>query len=157
MDIGEFSKTFDTKRARDKNHALSDHILKPENCFNPLVIKRVNPNTPDEVISLEEITDLNKTWFNFLAGGRRYNSIIRALKKHRHYYRNRGRTCAMYWIILEIPLPFSPFPPLKPQDVNDALKKTFDTSIDFFPKNVPFRFRVILQRSFLGTGLVCSH
>jgi hypothetical protein len=70
MDIGEFCNLFNLADARDKNHALRDHILKPENCFNPLVIKRVNPSTPDEVISIEEITDLNKTYFDFLSGTR---------------------------------------------------------------------------------------
>jgi hypothetical protein len=68
MDIGEIVKLYNPAKARDGNLALREHVLKPENCFNPLVIKRVNPNTPDEVISIKEISDLNKTYFDFLSG-----------------------------------------------------------------------------------------
>jgi hypothetical protein len=70
MDIGEIVKLFNPAKARDGNLALREHVLKPENCFNPLVIKRVNPSTPDEVISIQEISDLNKTYFDFLSGTR---------------------------------------------------------------------------------------
>ena len=70
MDIEKFTKLFIAKKARDKNRAFRGHILKPENCFNPLMMQRVNPSTPDEVVSLEEISDLNKTYFDFLSGTR---------------------------------------------------------------------------------------
>jgi hypothetical protein len=66
MDIGEFCNLFNQAEARDRNLAVRGHVLILENCFNPLVMQRVNPNTPEEVIPIKEISDLNKTYFDFL-------------------------------------------------------------------------------------------
>ena len=55
MDIGEYSKLFDHQKARDGNLAFRDHVLQKANCFNPLVMQMVNPNSPGEIIPPEEI------------------------------------------------------------------------------------------------------